>query len=507
MTIPKAVSPGTLTPGLYLSINLLAGSAGPSVGLLRTLLLCPKAPDGDLTPDTEIRNGGGADSAAIAFGVGSPGHLAAKQLYAMYPTAVVDFGAPVAGTGTATLNVTLSGAPTANVAVGVRVAGREWEVGWLVGMSADDVKALVVTSVLQRTTDLPATASSGGTGIVTFSGKATGKISNDIQVKVWLKSPQTGTEAITPHILTPLAGGATDPDYTNILAAAQGVEYHVILDCLSNADAELTSASSNAERTLTDIELYNHGLDAKLQTLVYASTKTLAGAEAAALARNVGFAEHVHIINGQSLPCEFAAAEAGDRLQQTALDPAVNRIGNQIGTSLYGSENPIADNPTVPMKEAGIGSGVTMLAYDASGNIYVVRPITTYSQNTSGGPDRRLLDVQNVDATYIIARDMRSALPAEFPNAKIIKDQAPGVQEIPKGVTEERDVRAFVTSRLRSWVKDGVVLGSALEAAIASGELIVAVDDQDASQVNIVLPISIVPPLAKFGVVVNRNPV
>lgn len=508
MTTPKAVSAGTLTPGIYITVNLLAGTAGPNVGELRTLLLGPKSASGTLTVDSEIRNGGGEDSAGTAFGIGTPGHLAAKQFYFGFPAAIVDFGAPTAGAGSAVRTFTLSGVPTSNRAVGVRVAGREFEVAWIVGETASDVRDKIIAGINQRTTDVPATAASGGAGAVTVTGKVTGNISNDILVRIFLKTTtgSVGTEAISPNVLTALTGGTTDPDYTTILAAAQGKEYHIILPCLSNADAETTGSTSNAEKALTYIELYNSGLNAKLQTLVYGSTRTQAAAIAAAQARNVGYAEHVYCLNGQSLPCEFAAAEAGDRLFGTGLDPAINRIGNRIGTSLYGSEDITNDAPTQPESESALGSGVTILGYDTANNLIVIRPITTYSQNSAGGPDRRLLDVQNVDATYIVARDLRAALPAEFKNAKVIKDQPAGAQELPKGVTEERDIKAFVISRLRSWVRQGVVLGAALDEAIVNGELIVQVDEGDATQVNIVVPLSIVPPLAKFGLVVNRNP-
>src|SRR5690606_29982775 len=149
----------------------------------------------------------------------------------------------------------------------------------------------------------------------------------------------------------------------------------------------------------------------------------------------------------------------------------------------------------------------TIASYSANDDVFVVRPVTTYSQSQTGSPDRRLLDVQNVDATYIVARDLRSAVPAEIPNAKITKDVPAGGEVPPAGVIEERDIKAFVISRLRSWQRSGVVLGSALDTVIANGELSVRVNDSDPTQVDIFVPISIVPPLAKFGTVANRNPV
>jgi hypothetical protein len=60
---------------------------------------------------------------------------------------------------------------------------------------------------------------------------------------------------------------------------------------------------------------------------------------------------------------------------------------------------------------------------------------------------------------------------------------------------------------LRAWQRGGVVLQSALDEAIADGSLAVEVNANDPSQVDILVPLKIIPPLAKFGVVVNREPV
>jgi len=507
MAIPTAVSPGTLTPGLYLKVNLIAGAAAPSIGPLRCLIVSPKASTGDLTEDTEVRAGGGADTAALAFGNGSPGHLAAKQLYASEATALVDFAAPVAGAGAATATITLSGAPTANNAVEIVLMGRTIQVGWLIGETSSDVRDKIITAVNSRDDDLLVVASSGGAGVVTLTAKVTGLVGNDVKVKANLIEPQSGTEAVTPNGITAFTGGTTDPDFSNILDAAQGREYHYIVACMSNTDAEQTASSSNAERVLAHIELYNEGLEAKLQQLVYASTGAQASAEAAAIARNVGYAQHVLCVNAGSLPCEFAGAEAGDRLSAVGVDPAANRIGNQIGSSLYGSDDITNDKPTPSQTESAIGNGVSIISYDAAENLIAVRPVTTFSQNPAGGPDRRLLDTQNVDAAYIIARDLRAALPAEFPNAKITRDIPPGGDPPPAGVIEERDIKVFVISRLRVFQRNGVILHTALDEAIADGSLVVEVNDFDPTQVDILVPIQVIPPLAKFGVVVNREPV
>lgn len=507
MTLPLAVSPSVLTPGLYLKINLLSGAGSVSSAILRILLMASKSSSGTLVNDTEVRVGGGEDSGGVAYGIGTVGHLAAKQLYKAYPSAVIDFVSPAPGAGAATTAITVSGAPSSNNGIEVIAKGLVFDVGWLVGETPDNVRDKLIVAINSRTDRLPFVASSGGTGIVTCTFKTLGNIGNDCKLRCRMTVPQSGTEAVTPTTMTNFTGGTTDGDFTNAIEAAQGREYHYIVPCISNTDACLTSSSSNIERILQVVQQYNEGIDAKLQQIIYASTLTQSAAEAAAVARNVGYCQHVLCVNGGSLPAEFAAAEAGDRLAAISLDPAANRIGNQIGTSLYGSADITSDKPTPTQTESAIGNGVSIISYDMAENLITVRPVTTFSQNAAGGPDRRLLDTQNVDATYIIARDLRSAIPAEFPNAKIQKDSPPGADPTPTGVIEERDVKTFVISRLRAWERGGVILKSALDAAIADGSLAVEVNANDPSQVDILVPLKIIPPLAKFGVVVNREPV
>lgn len=506
MSAPLAVSTSTVTPGLYISINLLSGAAAPGGGELRVLLLAPKLSAGDLTVDTEIREGAGPDSAATAFGTGGIGHLAAKIIYLKAPAAQIDFGAPTAGAGTATLALTASGVPTSNNSVEFDIAGREISVEWNASETADTFKARAITAIVGETQVLPVTAVSGGVGIITVNGKGLGNPYNDVLVKASLGATATGTEAIAGAAThTNLAGGTTDADFTTILAAAAGREYAYILCCMSNADTVLAGASSNLARVLTHIGSYNSGLNAKLQQAVVATTSSsIASTTTAALARNSQVLEFVFGFNCRSLPCEIAARELGGRLYAVGLDPAANRIG-EVYDHVYGSATPIADTATTAELESALTSGISILSYNSSGSLYVVRPITNYSTDAAGGADRRLLDVQNVDGTYAVVRDLRSALPIEFAQAKIQPDAEPGDEPPPRGVSEERDIKAFIISRMRSWARQGVILNSFLDEVILDGSLIVEVNETDPSQVDIVVPMKIVPPLAKMGVVAQRR--
>lgn len=510
MAIPVAVSPGTLTPGVYLVVDLLAGAASASTGLLRVALLGAKSTAGDLTLDTEVRAGGGPDTAATGFGGGTPAHLAAVKLYARYPQAQVDFVGVTPGAGLATLDLTFTGTPTGNNAVDLDVMGREFSVGWLTAETPDEVKANVIAAINERADDLFVIASDGGVGVVTIDAKATGNEGNDVKVTAALNAAATGTEAVagaaTP---TNLVGGTTDPDYATGLSSIDGKEYARILTCLSNTDVANTATKNNFGDTIDHINLLNTGLNAFLQEATCGLTTTIAAGVAASVnangAANSEIGEMITCVNGRGLPAELAGAEVGGWLAATSLDPAANRIGEDF-SDYIGAVDVAADRPSVSQSEQAIGGGLSLISYTAQDQEALARAVTTHSQTATGAPDRRLLDIQNVSATYVVSRDIRDALPLAFPNAKITKDTAAGDDPPPKGVVEERDVKAWVINRLRTWQVRGVVLQSSLDTAIANGTLIVEVSDEDSTQVNIVLPFSIVPPLAKFGVVAQRIP-
>ncbi len=510
MTVPIAVSPSVLTPGLYLVVDLLASAAAPGVGQLRTLIMSPKSSGGDLTVDTEVRTIGDADEAATAFGNGTPGHLAAVLLFGQFPSAVVDAIAVTGGGGNAsTLVVTFSGSPTADNTVLVDLMGVQFEVPWLSTDSLTEVALAVSDAIAERTAAIACT----GTPVVavlTLDAKLAGPWGNDIIARLTLKGPATGGAAISytsSPAAAPLAAGTTEPDYTTALSNVVGEEYHYILPCLSNGDANNAASTSNVRRVYNHIVSLNEGKDAKLQQFIVASTLTVAGAIAATPdvdnASNATFGEHILCISGRGLPAQLAAREAGGRLKAISVDPAANRIGEDM-SEYIGAADKIANKPTPSQSESAIGGGVSLISYTAQGIETLVRAVTTHSQTVTGAADRRLLDTQNVDGTYIIARDLRENLPLEFPQAKIAPDPVAGEDLPPQGVITPTDIKSFIITRLRFWQTEAVATQKSIDDAIADGTLIVQINASDPTQVDIVVPFAIVQPLAKTGVTVQR---
>ena len=506
MGIPLAVSPSVRTPGLALLINLLATVASPGTAPLRACILAPKGSAGTITPDTQLVEGlGGEGNAATFLGAGTHGHLAAKALYAEYPLAQVDLAAPVAAAGdTATANVVFDDATPVTKAqtVDVEIAGRIVEIVWQVGETKTQAGDKLVAAVGKLSWDLPVTAANAS-GTVAVTSKLPGTCGNDILIAVTVKDGAGGSVAIGGGA-TALSGGTTEPSFVNVLSLISGKEYDLILLVSSNADAVAASSTSGPGRVKTHVETHRTGFAARLQQAVVGVTGTLSAAKAGSAQHDYGYLEYVFCQAGRSLPCEFAGAEVGARLREEQADPNVNRMRSAYAATLYGARDLVADALTDAELEDALQSGLAAVDYDATGATLMVRPVTTYFKDGSGNADDRILDVGRPTALIAVAKDLRTALPQQFPKAKLIPDLVPGDDDPPEGVIEERDVKAFVLSRLRFWVKRGVVRQDKLDAAIANGSLIVRVNPSDPHQCDLVLPLAIVPALAKFSLVVNQ---
>jgi phage tail sheath gpL-like len=154
--------------------------------------------------------------------------------------------------------------------------------------------------------------------------------------------------------------------------------------------------------------------------------------------------------------------------------------------------------------ESALNNGVSPVDFLGNGSAFGVMPITTYAFDAQSNPDARLLDTSRIDGSYFCARDLATFLAQEYPQKKIIDDLIAG-QELPRGCVQIQTIRTSAYARARFWVSIGVVQSVALEAAIANGTFVVQRDTQDSSQVDMVVPLKIVPPLRKFSAVVNHT--
>lgn len=504
MTLPLAVSPTVLTPGFYLSINLLGFTAPPGSAPLRALIMAPKSSAGTITANTQLEEHVSADDIKTLAGPGTQGHLAAVALFRAYGLADVDFIAPAASGGaTASGTFTFDDTSPITSAQTVRmwIKGVLIEIAWLVGETDIQAAAKAVAAINALTNELPVSAANGGTAVVTNSAKLPGPWGNDVLIRCELAGDGAGG-AVTASG-TALSGGTTEPSFATALSNVAGKEYDFIIPCVSNADAQSSSATSNPGRVKTHIDTYDSGNNAKLQQAIIGATGSLSSLETGSVGRNYGPMQYPFCLNGESLGCEFAGWEGGRRLRAETDDPAVNRIGDPID-GLYGAADLVADAPTDAEVEEALGAGISIINYTAQGDMFMVRPITTYSEDALGNADRRLLDVSGVSGTYAFAKHLRTVVPQEFRGAKLSRDLEDTEEPPPPGVVQERDIKAFVVGEYRVFTGRGILRRDTLAEALEQGTLIVQVNDTDESQADMVIPVAVLKPFAKAGVYVSR---
>jgi len=501
MPLTKAVASSVKTPGFYLLLNLLGAQLNPGTAPLRALLVAPKSSAGTITPNTEVRQCYGPSDAAVAVGPGTPGHLAAAKFFKRYPRGRIDIVSPTASAGVAaTATQTFTGPPTETTTIRFRIHGRQIDVAWLAAETATVFTARAVATINALGADLFVTASDAGAGSILYTAKIAGAWGND--VRLWAGILDGGAGAAVSVNPATCTGGTLEPSFATAFSLVSTSEYARIIPCLSNADAADTSSASNGERLGTHINTFGVGSQARLQVGVVGMTSSTALAKAGAIDRNHPEMQYVLGRSWDDLPCELAGAEAGDALAGLEQRANYNRIGNRH--ELYGPRDVVANKLSDAEKEDLLNSGVSPLDIDVlTGTPFLVAPITTHSVY-AGAPDFRAYHLSDTDSMHQVFRDLRNVTPGEFANCSISEDLPAGADPLPAGVVEVRDVKAFVVSRLRFWARSGVVDAAKLDGAIASGELSVTIDETDKAQVNIFVPLAIVKPLAKFGVVGSK---
>ena len=507
MGLPVAVAPTVKTPGVWLSIDLTAGAASPGSAPKKGLIIAVKSASGTITADTQLVQSVSGEAAVSGYlGIGTLGHLAAKRLFEEYGLAQVDVCAPAVPAGVAASGTfTFASAPgpcAATHTVFAACAGRVVSVSWAAGETAIQGATKLAAALNALLSETPAVWANTGTAICTGTFRHAGLCGNDVKIRCWQVGNVAGDTVVASG--ANFISGTLEPNLTNVLGIIEGREYDVIVPCFSNAEMYTCLSTDNPGKLKTYMNQKIAGAGALLQQAVMGATGALASIKTGIGVLDHTLSECVYCMNGESLPSEWAGAEAGARLKAEGLDPAANRIGTPYIATLYGCASMAVDNPTDVEVEDALNTGITIVTYQADLTPRPSRPITCYHKDGSGNPDDRVLDTSRVTGCFAVAKDLRVNLPREFEGAKFSVDLPPGTQNAPKGVIEEKDVKAFVDGRIKFWIDGGVVRLDKYAAAVANGTFAVQQDPTDPAQCDIVLPLSIFPPLAKFSLVVKH---
>ncbi len=506
MNVPVAIAPSLKTPGIGLKVNLLAGVNSPGSSPLRTLIIADKASTGTGTAG-QLYASVGPEDVATLLGAGTRGHLLAKALFKEDGTARVDLvicaeAGTVKGSGT----LTWASTPTVTWTYTLRVCGREYTGSWPAGTTHINQAIAITSLIASKTNELPVTCTDNGSGVNTIAAKTDGTWGNDIIVELEIVGGATGTiDGATTKVTKNLSSGTGEYDPAAALTLVSTTEYDFIAPVSGNTVINTSGSTTVPAKVQTHIDGLDTGLNAKLQQMVLGFTGTSSSALTAAGYRNFGPSQLVVWQAARSLPCEIQGAELGQRLRERAIDPAVNRIDMPYVAELFGPISLASSALSEIQVEALLNGGATPIEQLDNGEVRPKRPITTYHVDGSNNPDYRLLDTSRVDGIYDVAKDYRSFVGQRYRGKKLAPDQPAGSDPLPPNTVMPRTVRADLIARTRIWIDKGVVQRQAFEEAVANGEFIVAIDDADTAQLDIVSPLKIVPPFAKASIVVNHT--
>lgn len=507
-TLPLAVDPTNPEPGFYLTVDLLRGSTSPgAAGVKACIISPPETGQGDIGVETEIRSVFSKEDVQQAIGRGL-GYYAYRAVQANDPQALVDLVACAeSGGAAAAQTVTFGGTVTTAMTIRFWVMGVQFDISWAVGETTTNARDTFIAKVNELADDLFVVASINAAAIADLTARSKGPAGNDVKIRYQILAGAGGTVTLGGAAL---AGGTTEPDMTDALTLIEGEEYDYILPCISNAEAQ-SSSTSNQSRLEDHIDGLSTGSDAKLQQGYVASTGSIASAKTGAIGRNSAVMTHVLVVNGESLPCELAGADMGDRMRRRRRESNANRVLTRL-KRVRGSADPVADKPKGAEPKDAINNGVSLCSYNRQKEVILLRSVTTHSQDTGGNPDRRAFDTNEIDALYDYGKDLRTFLPQEFLNSegdgqvKLAKDREEGDEELPAGIVEERDIRSSIVRRtVGFWVPKGVIDGPHFESVVDSGELKVQVNASDATQCDIFVPARAVKILAKMGLYLAKD--
>src|SRR5579883_200771 len=186
----------------------------------------------------------------------------ATELWAMpYADAVASVGAAGA--------VTFGGAATAPGVIPLRVGGVSVATAVAAGDSATAATAKVLAT-MQGTPDLPVSPT-GSTATLTLTARNKGTLGNSIPISLAYYGARGG-EAMPPGLtctITPMSGGAGDPDLSGLAAAIAAMEFDFIVSpWTSGAELAATTAMMNDRtgRWSYKAARYGHVFSAKQDT-------------------------------------------------------------------------------------------------------------------------------------------------------------------------------------------------------------------------------------------------
>ncbi|OLN30445.1 Bacteriophage tail sheath protein [Desulfovibrio sp. DV] len=403
-TLPASIR----KPGKYFEFNTKLAVRTLPANVQRMLIVGQGTAEGTqpvLTPVEVFSD----EEGRTLFGTGSLAHLMVRAAITANPylrltvITVPDDAAGIVATGKVTLTGTSAGVGVVNLTIGAQIV----QVAAALGDTAQAVAEALAERVNANRT-LPVAAAAVG-GVLTLAARNKGAFGNGINLDCSL------AVAGLAAAVTPMAGGATDPDIAPGLAAVFA-DGHDIITVPYIGQTQLTALRSH-------LDAVSHALEQRGAIGVYAHTGTLAQATTLAGLINSGRITCALVPGTTSPAWDVAAAYAA--VIASEEDPA--RPLNTLALSPV-AVPPVAKRLGRMEQESALYNGCTPLEVGPGEKVQIVRAITTYTRDPQGVEDIALLDLTTIRTLDYIRTACRERISLRFPREKLTNRTAAKVR-------------------------------------------------------------------------------
>jgi phage tail sheath gpL-like len=313
------------------------------------------------------------------------------------------------------------------------------------------------------------TSSTAGT--VMFTAKSRGTIGVASVFVNYL--PQDATPGgLTVPAETGLIGGGSDPNANAVLDAIENVQMRHIATAYTN---------SQAAQITTYLEDAYDGTNPRPGQFWVA----LGGASYSVLTGTIAPLFNSPIASIQSpyrsptADWVVAANYAAIAGREFGNDPALQLTDVRV-RSMFAPK--LADRFTFEENQGLLTSGIATLKYDAAGNSFIQRAVTTYKTNVAGVPDPSYRDTTTPATLIFLARQVQIRIATVFQRFKLASDE---LENVPVGqrIARPRDIRAELVALFYTLQDRGVIEVTAESLA----GLVVQRNPSDVNRVDAIL--------------------
>lgn len=431
MSIPAS----NKVPGIYLELVFGVGpvSAGDAPRVVAVVGQQLAAAATAAPPNVPILVTSEADAVSYG-GQGSELHRACRAAFRADPGATlyaVPLTPPSGGTAATSVISSTGSAATAEGTLRITCVGEFIDVTIAVGLTPTTAGDAIVAAIATMP-DWPVTAVNAS-GTVTVSARHKGLRGNQIT----FSSSGTSTGLTWTHATGALTGGLGSDTLTTAQTYMATSRYHLI--------AVPHDLAADIQSWRTHVNTAAGPLVGLRQQVVAASVASLATATTLAIAVNAPRVQIVWDYGVEDLTSEIAAAVAARRAYLEGIDAAAP-MSAYHGSSVGGLrvQPSLANRPTAVQCNSALNNGLTPLVGDRSGVVYIMRSVTSRSQDVNGVPNYAVLDTAKVTAPDFFADTLQVNWPAFVANnPKIGPDPTDGGPPSP-GVATPSGTRQWI---------------------------------------------------------------